>query len=232
MRAVSHSIHIFVVCLLTLELQHAHAQDKSGDCIRMNGTTAQQAKCSIHSEVNISLTLAGDGGKDRYGILVIERSKWKLVNINWVSPDGGDAVSLVMAGRKFAIAKHVESEVLVGPWYEYLNRAWDEAVVDTNLHIQQRRLRCTFINHWGFPLKASGDFFDSHIQSINGFPRVPKWIAASLNEKQTEGHLDRFDVGVGLIRPGRISLTAIPYWDFRRKTADLRIAMSIHRVLQ
>ena len=196
------------------------------DPYRQQSTDATGMDRGVHTP--ITLTVAGIGdGLDRYADLFAERGQWQLWNINWAAPSGSDAFSLVQAGRKFRIGHGLDLGILAGPWYEYSNHAFDEAVVDANIQFQGESIRFTAINEWGIPLKATGYFFDSHTQAISGFPRLPGWLGARAQEEYEPGGFDT--VGVGPMfrkRKGNISVSAAPYWDFMRRTADFRLTIS------
>jgi hypothetical protein len=133
----------------------------------------------------------------------------------------------MLAGRKFRIAHGLDLGILAGPWYEYSNHAFDEAVVDTNIEFLGESIRFTAINEWGIPLRATGYFFDSHTQAIRGFAGLPRWIGVRAQEEYEPGGFDT--VGVGPMftkRKGNILISAAPYWDFMRKTADLRFTIA------
>ena len=215
--------------LFGIALRTARAQvavNSSEDPYKEQNTDATGMNCGSHTPITFTVAAIGDG-LDRYANLFVERGQWQLRNINWAAPSGSDAYSLMLAGRKFRIAHGLDLGILAGPWYEYSNHAFDEAVVDTNIQFQGENIRFTAINEWGIPLKATGYFFDSHTQAIGGFPGLPSWIGARAQEEYERGGFDT--VGVGPMftkRKGNISIGAAPYWDFMRKTADLRLTIS------
>jgi hypothetical protein len=238
MRSRRHVVCSLVVAsLFNIAPRKAHAQattDSTQDqCKQQDKTDTTGLNCRTRIATTFTFTATADGGQDRYGIVVLTRGKWQLENINWVNPTGTDAVSLFLAGRQFKVARGVEVSILAGPWYEHYNRAWDEAVIDTDVEWRGRRIKFVSINRWGVPVKASGSFFDSHTQAISGFPGLPTWIGANAQEKYTSDGFDRLWAGPMFTTSKRsISLRCVPYWDFRRKTVDLRVSVSYSLTLQ
>jgi hypothetical protein len=167
------------------------------------------------------------GGMDRYGEVFVRRGPWLLQNINWVNRDGSDSASLLLLGRQVRIARDLELGLLVGQWYEYANRAWDQTVFDTNIHYKRGDLTAVAINHWGFPSKRTGELFDAHTQSITGFPKLPKWLGVSSKQEHEPVGMTSLWLGPMMSeRKEHWSVTAVPYWDFHRRSAAFRVMVS------
>ena len=222
------SRRLLIVALLTFALRTALAQTGVSS---PEGSPIQQCEApglyfAPSSPTTLTFAASGDG-LNRYADLSLEKNRWLVTNINWTAPNLSDAFSLILAGRRLKIADRLDLSLLAGPWFEYANHAVDELVIDSNVHFQDKRIRFTAINHWGIPLKTTGYFFDAHLQLISGFPALPGWVGLRAQEEYEIGRLAELEVGPALTRKqGSISLIAAPYWDFARKTADLRLTVS------
>jgi len=238
MRSGKHVVYSLLVasfCSILLRAAHAQATSDSIEdrCKQQNKTDSAWLDCRTRTATTLAFTATADGGQDRYGIFVLTRGKWQLENINWVNPSGSDAISLLLAGRQFKVARGLEVGILAGPWYEHYNRAWDEAVVDTDVQWRGRRIKLVSINRWGIPVRATGSFFDSHTQAISGIPGLPDWIGVNAQERYTPDGFERLWAGPMFTKNKRsISFRCVPYWDFRRKTVDLRVTVSYSLTLQ
>jgi hypothetical protein len=232
MRSGKHVVYgLLVASLCNIAPRKSHAQimtDSTEDqCKQQSKTDTTGPNCRPRIATTLTFTATADGGQDRYGVVVLTRGKWQLENINWINPSGSDAVSLFLAGREFKVARGLEVSILAGPWYEHYNRAWDEAAIDTDVQWRGSRIKLVSINRWGVPVKATGSFFDSHTQAISGFPGLPTWIGVNAQEKYAPDGFERLWAGPMFTGSKRsISLRCVPYWDFRRKTVDLRISIS------
>jgi hypothetical protein len=179
----------------------------------------------------MSIAVSADGDQDRYGTLTLQRGNWALQNINWTNPNGQFALSLLLMGRQFKLSRWADASVLAGPWFSYGDHAWNEMVLDTNFTFHKERFRVACTNHWGLPLRNSGGFFDSHIQTMTGLTGLPTWLGFSLLEKYSgSAGLERLFFGPVLMkREGAINVSAYPYWDVQRRTLDLRLGLSYSR---
>lgn len=237
MRSGKHVVYNLLVALcFVLAPRKAHATTDSPEdqCKQQDTTDTTGLNCRTRMATTFTFTATADGGQDRYGIVVLTRGKWQLENINWVNPSGTDAVNLFLAGRQFKVARGLEVNILAGPWYEHYNRSWDEVVIDTDVQWRGRRIKLVSVNRWGVPAKVTGSFFDSHTQAISGFPGLPDWIGVNAQEKYTANGFER-RLWAGPMFTGskrNISLRCVPYWDFRRKTVDLRVSISYSLKLQ
>ena len=192
---------------------------------------AGDASSNSSKPLTVSIAFSSDGGRDRFDILTVQLRAWEFQNFNWASPDGQSALSLFLIGRQFKLARWADAVVLAGPWYSYENHAWDEMVLATNFTFHGERLRVACTNYWGAPLRNSGEFVDSHTQTMTGLPHLPTWLGASILEKRSSDGLDRLFLGPALaMGRGAISVSAYPYWDVQRRTFDMRIGMSYSHV--
>lgn len=195
-------------------------------------TAADVAKPDLAKPLTISIDLSADRGRDRFGIIAVQRGNWLAQNINWSSPDGQYALSLFLVGYQFKISRWADAVVLAGPWYSYEQHAWNEMVLASHFTLHGERLRVSCTNYWGWPVRSSGRFYDLHTQTITGFPSLPRWLGASFLEKHTSKGLERLFLGPVLTgKKGALSVSASPYWDVQRRTVDIRMGMSYRHVV-
>jgi hypothetical protein len=213
--------HLAVLVWLLFAAQSATAQTGAAN-------TANNATRNSPSHLTLSIALSADGGQDRFGILTLQRSNWVLQNINWTDPNGQFALSLFLAGHQFKLSGWADASVLAGPWFSYENHAWNEMVLDTNFTFHKERFRVACTNHWGLPLKNSGEFLDSHTQTMTGLTGLPTWLGLSFLEKHSSSAgLERLFLGPVLTkRKGAITVSAYSYWDVQRRTLEMRLGMS------
>jgi hypothetical protein len=193
-----------------------------------NDAEMSHAHVSVRDPISLTVVTVYDaGGHDRYGVVIFRRSDWLLENINWVDRSGTDAVSLLLAGKRLRWGSRVEISLLAGPWYEYANHAWDEAVIDTNIQFRREHFRFVSVNHWGVPTRATAEFFASHIVTIRAMPGLPTWLGAT-------GQIEHSRTGIEALWAGpvftktwaAISLNGAPYWDFHHQRGGIRLNFS------
>ncbi len=199
-----------------------------------NGVQTSESHPEAGNPISVTVTgIVDGGGHDRYGVVVLRRGEWLLQNINWVDRTGMDAVSLLMAGRRFHLSRRLDMSVLAGPWYEYARRAWNEGVVDTNFQVHGEQFRFVCINHWGIALKSSGGFFDSHVQTVTGIPGLPRWLGASSQIEHSPTGTETLWAGPLIAKQIRDTwVGGVPYWDFLRHTAGFRLSVSYQMTLK
>jgi len=207
-----------VVCGLALAFIAHHAAAQA---------TAVNEK---ESSQPLTLSIATTGnGQVRYGIITLARGQWQAQNINWVDPSGSDALSALLFGKSLRSRHSWHATVLAGPWYSYSSHRWDEAVLNTSLEFHGERLRAAFDSYWGIPTKASGYYFSSHSQTFSGIAHLPPWLGASFLEKHESDGFHHLWAGPRFVcnfNSGHMTVSAYPYWDFTRHTADLRLSAS------
>jgi hypothetical protein len=174
----------------------------------------------------LTLTIATvANGQDRYGAISLARGNWKAESISWVNPGGSDSLTAVLAGKAFHSSRSWSATVLAGPLFSYSRHRFDEVVVNTSVEFHGERIRAGFNTYWGIPIKRTGFYFSSHSQTITGVARLPAWLGFSFLEKHESAGLERLWAGPQFTRSkGHVSLSAYPYWDFTRHTADLRLS--------
>jgi len=193
-----------------------------------SANTSGNAIAQSPRHLTMSVSVSADGGRDRFGILTLQRGKWMLQNVNWTNPDGQSALSLLLVGRQFKVSRWADLAVLAGPWFSYEDHAWNEMVVDTNFTFHKGRFKLVSTNRWGSPLRSSGHLLDSHMQTMTGLTGLPSWLGLNFLERHSNSvGLQRLFVGPILTKTkGAIAVNAYPYWDFTRQTLDMRIGMS------
>lgn len=191
--------------------------------------SAQESSRSAKSS-SLVISVSGDGHHDRFAVLDLAHDKWRFQNINWSSPDTRYGLSAFLLGREFKLRNWLKAVVLAGPWWSYENHSWNELVLATHFTLQAKRMRLGLTNFWGAPAQLTGEYFDSHSQTVTGLPKSPNWLGVSFLEKHSTDGLERLFMGPTITKRCKsVSASVYPYWDFRSGTSDIRLGLSYSR---